>query len=492
MKRFLLVAAVFLCARIASADCSNGSGTLTVHVEPSNGLSSCSVTSVSGGKFNISLTRSTSVQQTVVLTIASTNGDAIHNLSITNESAYVTWVYVGASTARMGSIDSVARFGSGNGAVSLIELYTSSDLGVSGSGVNAVDVDTANTIDVLGDVFTLVKAKTGSIESIHSTGTLYGGAEAANGAIGTIDCTGNVSQCNIDAKTGIGYIRCATCYANINTRANGGTGALGYLETTSGGFPATVFNSVNYGSLNTYHISRATTPAGLSIAGTITAPLTIAGNVYEPITVSGDVDSLVNITGTIQSDVTFSIRDRLLTGTGHAGEIRVGASGLAGQIIINAGNSYSNAWGGPVKVNGTALSGAPFYTNTSSSIGGGSVGQAPYHLHDEDCEPENGYSGDVPLDNLIRLHWYGPLTWTSGDPVTVEYYSGGTWHTITSWFSYAINPSNPRELVITPLSILDWAYAMYRFKPTSNLKCGGVTTSPAVYDMDSYIVEFYY
>jgi len=122
----------------------------------------------------------------------------------------------------MGSIDSVARFGSGNGAVSLIELYTSSDLGVSGSGVNAVDVDTANTIDVLGDVFTLVKAKTGSIESIHSTGTLYGGAEAANGAIGTIDCTGNVSQCNIDAKTGIGYIRCATCYANINTRANGG------------------------------------------------------------------------------------------------------------------------------------------------------------------------------------------------------------------------------------------------------------------------------
>jgi hypothetical protein len=71
--------------------------------------------------------------------------------------------------------------------VDLIELWTASDLGVSGSSTPAIDLDQVNTVNVLGDLFARATASTTSVDTITVGGTMYGNVEALSGGIGTID-----------------------------------------------------------------------------------------------------------------------------------------------------------------------------------------------------------------------------------------------------------------------------------------------------------------
>lgn len=61
---------------------------------------------------------------------------------------------------------------------------------------------------------------------------------------------------------------------------------------------------------------------------------------------------------------------------------------LTGQVIINA-NDTGGVWTTTTDFNGTALSSQPYYTNLPSAIGGGSIGLAPFHLHETACTPSH-------------------------------------------------------------------------------------------------------
>lgn len=118
-------------------------------------------------------------------------------------------------------------------------------------------------------------------------------------------------------------------------------------------------------------------------------------------------------------------------------------SALRGQIIINQSNTITpqeDAWTGHVVVgtdsslpitlrpDGSQPDVSPYYarpsTRTSGDpgvarLGGGAVGLATFHLHDEDCEPPNGQTGPtegVPAGAFFQsgavpvvFRHYGPV-----------------------------------------------------------------------------------
>lgn len=147
----------------------------------------------------------------------------------------------------------------------------------------------------------------------------------------------------------------------------------------------------------------------------------------------------------------------------------------------------TNVWNQTVKIgtsSPTLLGGqqsgsTPYYSQTSSALGGGAVGLARFHLHDTECDPVNGYTIDGILSWAV-LSFYGPVEKvpTATYPVRVEYSTNGsTWNNITSDFEFW---TSGRDLFVSALSPEDFdADYYYRITPT-NLRCVGVTGTPAV------------
>ncbi|MCC6322749.1 MAG: hypothetical protein IT438_15075 [Phycisphaerales bacterium] len=123
-------------------------------------------------------------------------------------------------------------------------------------------------------------------------------------------------------------------------------------------------------------------------------------------------------------------------GIADEGAIRIAsATGLAGQVIINQDNTTDSAadlWSGQVVIgHGTGspivLSPAssspdiaPYYTRTSTGIGGGAVGLAPFHLYETDCSPDHSVDGTADsitetdfnhptANNRVLCRFYGPI-----------------------------------------------------------------------------------
>jgi hypothetical protein len=444
--------------------------TITVQFSPSHASQSYSITPLGSGKYNVSIDRGTLAQLVHVFVDGATT-DRIRFVNLTTNSNSATWIYVGQSLAKIGSVDSVTKLGSG-AALTLIELWTVGDIGEGlAASDDAVKVDTISTIVVGGDVLDGITALSGTLDFVQVDGDLNGDVTAANAALNTLavaGAVGNSSLVNIRAKTGIHGVVATSINAAVDAKYNGGNGSIWFLGTTGGNFS---------GSLNVSFIQGDNTVDGISINGDMSAQITVSEHVDDPIDITG------HMTGSI------SIAKALRFGSSNLGEIAIGGN-LAGQIIINAGNATSTAWQGDVSANGTTITTDPYYSNTSASLGGGSVGLAPFHLHDEDCIPANGYSGSPPNDNIIRLRWYGPIQWETEPPVTVEYLLGSNWINISDWFDFE-EGDNPRELEVIPLDLgMDWGAVTYRIKPTTNLKCTGVTSLPAVHDQDAYIATF--
>ncbi|MFM9995024.1 MAG: hypothetical protein ACKVU4_04395 [Phycisphaerales bacterium] len=304
-----------------------------------------------------------------------------------------------------------------------------------------------------------IGATSGTITRIDVQGTLAGTIEALDEGIG--DIIAGTLRATIK---GGDFIRNIEVAGAIATSAGGPV----LITTTEPGAP---IETITAASIN------ADIEAGTSTSrGNVTRVQAASGNL------AGSIKAL-NLTGTSSGVPGIEVSGSL------SSTVTLASGGLQRQIIVNGGNS-GGTWTGGVTIGSTTLSGL-YYTNTSSSLGGGSVGLAPFHLHDEDCTPPNGYSGAPPGDNKLRLRWYGPLSWSSGDPVTVWYrvHPSQTWIEITADFIFDINPNNPRELVLTPDTPWDLDAIIYRVVPTSNLKCAGVTGAPAVYSLDEYIVD---
>lgn len=332
------------------------------------------------------------------------------------------------------------------------------------------DIGTVSNVIIGGDLLGDVRAITGSILNITVTGDL-----GASGSGGTI---------TIEARDEVRRVIAARAWADIDvTGTTEASGILRSLTTTNGPF----IGSINAELMDSIPLQQS----GFTIAGDLDADFTIRRYL---------IADNVTVNGWLPAGRTIKLGQgwwdpRVMTFTG----------GLEGQVIFNSLNLSNHFWTGEVRVgpvgNQLVLSPtqpaqgpAPYYATLSSQLGGGAVGLAPFHLHDEDCTPPNGYLGLPPDDNKIRLRWYGPLSWNpaSGVPVTVEYSvsTPPSWTDITGYFAFEINPTNPRELVLTPTTPWDLDYISYRVIPTPNLKCAGVTGTPAVYDRDTYIVEF--
>ena len=118
-------------------------------------------------------------------------------------------------------------------------------------------------------------------------------------------------------------------------------------------------------------------------------------------------------------------------------------------------------WDAPVKIgfdgdpDQVILTG-PGYTNTAESLGGGSVGLAPFDLHDESCAPPNGETVLLKVadpDLEVKLRHYGPITLNANAPVTIERRAActtGDFEPLSSTdFDYSVDPADGNSLLVS-------------------------------------------
>jgi hypothetical protein len=291
------ILAFLMAVSAARADCSVG--TISVSFSPSNGGTCTVLYNTQYAKYDVNITRSSTVSSTVTVNVRGTSSDDLHNVTITTSSAFPTWVSVGEATSRFETVDAVSRSGSGTGDVVLLDLYVAGSLGVFQSTNKSVDVNQANTIQIGGDVLSPIAVTTASLNDLHVSGSLSSSVTVSNGAINSLTVDGDIdSGALVRAKNGIKLIRSAANHGTIDTKYNGGSGDLWYLETTAGNFD---------GSLATHAITSSISPSGLSIAGDLKAPVTVTGDVTEPIVVTGNLDALLSVGGSIAAGAEVSI-----------------------------------------------------------------------------------------------------------------------------------------------------------------------------------------
>jgi len=175
------------------------------------------------------------------------------------------------------------------------------------------------------------------------------------------------------------------------------------------------------------------------------------------------------------------------------GFMRLPLGGLEGQIIFNADNLAGVTWSNPIYFGASGEPGefvlsGPGYTKTAAELGGGSIGLAPFALHDESCAPVNGRiigTEDAGTDFAVRLRHYGPVTWTDV-PVVIERRiagSTGPFSTLSTLdFSMSAAPGDPNTIEVGPTSAGEGGFEggyEYRLTPTPALR-SDVTGLPPV------------
>lgn len=193
---------------------------------------------------------------------------------------------------------------------------------------------------------------------------------------------------------------------------------------------------------------------------------------------------------------------------------------LEGQITMNHDNT-GGAWDGTVVVGNTSpiTLTNPNYTNSAASMGGGSVGEAAFYLHENSCSPPEGGSvatrtPDItsilippPCDEhevIIKLRFKGTVFTRPGagvdEIVKVEEYNSGmsSWDDVTSSFvAYdAASPLSASRIIYVEPSggPLAWTPGVYRMttwydeSDDSNILCEVTTGTSEARDF-TYIVH---
>ncbi|MCC6320962.1 MAG: hypothetical protein IT438_05930 [Phycisphaerales bacterium] len=214
------------------------------------------------------------------------------------------------------------------------------------------------------------------------------------------------------------------------------------------------------------------------------------------------------------------------------GRIWVRSNVIEGQVIINAGNNphspSSDFMTGGVQVgvsstdpdcpsiiiadDSTGLDIAPYYDRLStgpSTLGGGAVGVAPFHAHEEDGDPPHDEYGTgngisefgINATQQARLTFYGPIakknanqSWTAHVRFQMRPFPMGNpainacaWMDITNAFD-VFGPTatttgiNRRSLLIAKKPGIHIAPGIYRMYPVAfdSIKCENVTGKPPV------------
>ncbi len=312
-----------------------------------------------------------------------------------------------------------------------------------------------------------------------------------------------------------------TAIISISGAVNRETVLNGALRgsVTYGSLPAGT-NSVSLGGLIKQNTAD---PATFRVNGQVATPVStgtirdgttvaIGGNLNSTLTAAGiESGGILRIEGNLNGSVTVpsggTLAGRLLVGGSMplGVSISVPASGLAGQVVFNAGNGVTgNQWAGSVIVGGTELTPKPNYSALPITLGG-SVGVVPFVFRPEASFP--GPRTDSALPRLavqqfggnaysLRLAFYGPLA----DPVPgtppvqiIRFDPDGIVPDldVTSLFSFDVsNSSGRRELFINPApgvapeafvgpASSQYATRYYRVVSTGALRCDPAVLVPS-------------
>lgn len=453
--------------------------TVTVTVNGS-GCSGCVTFTPSVGYF---VTVSGQAAPAVVVT--TTNSERIVLIEIANTSTTsAATLEVFAETSEVQSVSAFVDVGLGELWVTEVHADTLGAIYANLIGDVIVDGDITGTITQVASGLSPSADGIGML--LSDSGSITGDITAAQRIVeiaapgGDLGASGN--HIDISSGTSIGSIRGNSIYAAISI--TGSAADLDSLVAETGVFA---------GSLS----CRKITGSGI-------------GDDYG-LDIKGDLEA--DIYQTAAMDTNFRIWGSLAS----TSEIDIHiANGATYQVILNYDNN-SNTWAGVFKVNGTALSSPPYYTTPASSIGGGSVGLAPFNLHGVSCVPVDStttpeptvYPDSCPSSTLLcdpeapnnvanarkwaTMRMYGPVVFnlSSGQkPCTIErrVIGGSTWTDVTSDYRFDIYTSSDgdgtpdagervvriRRENTSCLKYFPVGYD-YRVKPvTGRMKCKGV------------------
>ncbi len=315
-----------------------------------------------------------------------------------------------------------------NGKLQIGQIRTSSFIGGSGTTpAGSIVAEAIGNVVSTGNINALIQATDSNAEVtfVNSQGGgIYGNILSTSGSIGTVQAAGAIgttsSPVSIRFGTNIQQITGGSIVANVQNGLLGGDGKLQHFETTSGNFSGSLLTK-------TFEPFVTGPSTAITVTGDVAGTISIgSGSLARPIAIGGKLLS----TGKIiigGSNVLASPTD---------GVISVAASGLQGQVVMNAlGNTAGTYWNRPVYIDSTITLApgssqpymAPNYNAGDSALGGGAVGVVPFHLHDNDCVPVNGgSSAPIVTGSSVRLRFYGPvecpICTSTLAPVRVEYY----------------------------------------------------------------------
>lgn len=543
---FVLLLALSAHAQIAPCG-GSCSGTITAPIcitFPTTATVTVNVPCTSGD-LDISVSVPTSQSASVVINVYAANYTFRDiKVRIPNANSAVALSVQGAgASGSIASINSITK-PSGSGELWIGNIIAQS---IGSGGIAAVQIDTvrATTGDIEGPI-TATGSPTGGLGqpgNIRVVETVLGdvlgdviaengqidGVTALNGTIGSVSYTPYIA-----AKQNIQRVEAREVWADIDATFNGGNASdsqVWRVAATNGGFHGFILARRIDGTAGAnpgVFVSGGDFDADMLLTDALRRPMTISGTLPSnrfiqfnrtiaadtaPITF-GTLAGLVVVEGNSEEAITVNgaMTGILAVGGNLSGPVTLGATGvpgLIGQIIVNGNNNTSpSTWTGDIKPAGsgsTALATRPYYSNLASTLGGGAVGLAPFHLHGADCTPANTpttppsqlnapfsrvtpvclFMGDPCYNPATEpgfvLRFYGPVTFGTG-VLPVFVLKDGADPTINyAQFMTATIENNGRDIRIRGDGSTHLMSGRYRVRPLKNT--GGTVLSPLCDDL---------
>lgn len=239
--------------------------------------------------------------------------------------------------------------------------------------------------------------------------SISGNVTAWGGNIGTVDVSSSISGLIASNQGFIGIVKgpTPTSHPIITSTAvieSGGVDSNGnnmtevHCSSFAGLLRKYGGSQPQYAKVGTFDVASTDFSGTAHLAG------------FTTFTINRDLSGTINFSPSFPEDKRLTI-GRSLASTGV---INVPAEAMLGQVFINKNNAASpnvGTWAGAFNVGGVPLANAPYYTNTFADIGGGAVGLATFHLHEESCLP--------PHNSVMALH-VGPTCLLEGDPTCLD------------------------------------------------------------------------
>lgn len=251
----------------------------------------------------------------------------------------------------------------------------------------------------------------------------------------------------------------------------------------------------------------------LIVSGSFTGVLACSQDLGANISVLGPdgVTGRIDLGGSLRSGKAILLSGPLAPsgvvsiGGSLLGSCTLPPAGLRGQIIVNARN-IGGVWSGPVMVGGVnPFVGAPYYSVSAETLGGGAVGLAPFLSNLIDCTPVHNtasaaglveptaFTNETATPVLMRL--YGPVqpigALSIAQAVVVEQLVGGVWQDRSGYLRAGFVPSTASasrviSLSRKPNSPGNPPVGQYRLRPIG-LQCSGVDGAPAAVWTEPYL-----